>query len=152
HGEQPADLDLLRHLAKLDLYALTVTKLDAEPLAVRNVGLRDLHAALGETEPAHAVRQPRRTEPDLRDLQSIAFLQQNIFCRDFQSVEFEFTMAAVLVRPHDGNTPQDAPARLVLVKQERGQPRRLSSLVRATRMKCPAPSAPVANHLCPLTI
>ena len=74
HHQQAADLDLLRHLAELDLHALAVGEPDAEALALLDIGLRDLHAALGEAEPAHAMRQPRRSEPDLRRAQTVADL------------------------------------------------------------------------------
>ena len=108
-------------LAELDLHAFAVGELDAEALAPSDVFLRDLHAALGEAEPAHAVRQPRRTEPDLRDAQAVAVIHQHVFVRDFEPVEFELAMAAVLLRPHDRNAAHDAPAGLVLVIEERGE-------------------------------
>ena len=101
HGEQAPDLDLLRHLAELDLHAFAVGELDAEAFAVVDVVLRDLHAALGLPEPAHAMRQPRRAEPDLRDLQAVADAEQHVVVGDFEAVEFELAMAAVLLRSHD---------------------------------------------------
>ena len=121
HGEQPADLNLLRHLTELDLHALTIAELDAEALALRHVGLRDFHAAFRLAKPTHAVGQPRGSEPDLRDLQPVALVQQDVFGRDFQSVELELAMAAVFMRPHDRNAAHDSPARLILVKQKCGQ-------------------------------
>ena len=39
HGEQPADLDLLRDFAQFDLHAFAVAKLDAETFAVRSHNL-----------------------------------------------------------------------------------------------------------------
>src|SRR5262249_7976806 len=121
HGEQPTDLNLLRHFAKLDLHAFPIAQLHAEALALRNVGLRDFHAAFRLAKPAHAMGQPRGPEPDLRDLQSVTFAQKDVFGRDFQSIEFELAVATVLMRPHDRNAAYDSPAGLVLVKQERRQ-------------------------------
>ena len=95
------------------------------------------------------MRQPRRPKPDLRAAQAVAILDQHVFGRDFQAVEFELAMAAVLLRPHDRDAAHDAPARLVLVKEEGGEAAARSSEVRAIRMKCAAPSAPVMNHLRP---
>ena len=121
HRKQPADLDLLGHLAELDLHAFAIGKLHAKTLAMSNVLLRDFHAALGEAEPSHAVRQPRRTEPDLRDLEAITFTQQHVLARNFQSIEFELAVTAMLVRAHDRDAANDAPARLILVVEERRQ-------------------------------
>ena len=121
HGEQPADLDLLRHLPELDLHAFAVTELDAKALTFCNVSLRNLHAAFGEAQPAHAVRQACRPKPDLRDLEFIALVQQDVFGRNFESVELELAMTAMLMRSHDRDTAQNAPAGLILVEQERSQ-------------------------------
>ena len=68
---------------------------------------------------------------------------------DFKAVELELAMAAMLLRPHDLDAAHDAPAGLVLVNRNVVMPLRLSSEVRAARMKCAAPSAPVMNHLRP---
>src|SRR5262245_49253526 len=113
HGEKPPDLNLVRHLAELDLHALAVGELDAESLAAVHVVLGDLHAALGKPEPAHAMGEPRRTEAYLRDLQPVADAHQHVLVRHFEPLEGEFAMAAVLLRPHDRDAPQDAPAGLV---------------------------------------
>src|SRR6516164_3345620 len=64
HGQQPPDLNALGDLAELDLHTFAVGELDAEPFSSVDVILRDLQAALGPPEPTHAVRQPRRAEPD----------------------------------------------------------------------------------------
>ena len=65
------------------------------------------------------------------DAQAVAFVHQHVLGRDFQTVEFELAMAAVLLRPHDRDAPHDAPARLVLVIEERGQP--AARIVRGAR-------------------
>ena len=65
--------------------------------------------------------QPRRAEADLRRAQTVALGHQHVLHRDFQPVEFELAMAAVLLRPHDRNAAQDAPAGLVLVIEEGGE-------------------------------
>ena len=101
HGEEAADLDLVRDLAELDLHALAVGELDAETFAVLHIGLRDLHAALGEPEPAHAMRQPRRAEPDLRHLQAVADAHQDVVLGDFEPVETQLAGAAVFLRARD---------------------------------------------------
>ena len=95
------------------------------------------------------MRQPRRTEPDLGDLQSVADAEQYVVVGDFEAVEFKLAMPAVLLRTHDGDAAHDAPARLIAMIEEGGEPRRLSSDVRATTMKCAASAAPVMNHLRP---
>ena len=66
--------------------------------------------------------QPRRAEPDLRDFQPVADTEQNVFVGDFKAVEFELAMAAVLLRTHDADAADDAPARLVAVIEKRGEP------------------------------
>src|SRR5262245_16229043 len=76
HGEQAADLDLVRHLAELDLHALAVGKPYAEAFAPRHVVLGDLHATLRPAEPAHAVGEACRAEPDLRHPQPVADAEQ----------------------------------------------------------------------------
>ena len=68
------------------------------------------------------MREPRRAEPDLRHLQAVADIHQHVLVRDFEPVELELAMAAVLLRSHDPDAAHDAPARLVLVKEERGEP------------------------------
>src|SRR3984957_12239817 len=103
HGQQAADLDLLGDLAELDLDALAVRELDAEALAIVHIGLGDLHAALGLPEPAHAVGEPRRTETHLGDAQAVAHIEENVVVVDFEAVEFELAVAAMLLRPHDAD-------------------------------------------------
>src|SRR5262245_43559961 len=122
HHEEPSDLDAVRHLAELDLHALAVGEPHSEAFALRHVGLRDLHRALGEAEPAHAMGEPRRPEPDLGDAQAIADLHQHVLLGHFQALEEKLAVAAVLLRPHDRNAAQDAPARLVAVIEEGGEP------------------------------
>src|SRR5262249_28950194 len=122
HGEQAPDLDLVRHLAELDLHALAVGEPDAETFAPRHVVLRDLHAALRPAEPAHAVGQARRAEPDLRHPQPVADTEQHVIVGNLQPVEFELAVAAVLLRTHDPDAPHDAPAGLIAVIEERGEP------------------------------
>src|SRR6185437_299242 len=121
HGEEPPDLNLLRHLAELDLHAFAVGELDAETFAVVDVGLRDVEAALRQAEPAHAVRQPRRAEPDLRHLQAVADAEQHVVVVDFEAVELQLAMPAVLFGAHDGDAAHHARARLVAVIKKRGE-------------------------------
>src|SRR5262249_41408091 len=122
HGEQPPDLDLVRHLTELDLHALAVGEPDAEPLAPRHVSLGDLDAALGPAEPAHAVGEPRRPQPDLGDAEPVADLEQHVLVRHFEAVELELAVAAVLLRPHDPDAPHDAPAGLIAVVEKGREP------------------------------
>ena len=142
-------MNVVADLAELHLHAFAVGELDAETFAAADIVLRDFDAALGPAEPAHAMRQPRRTKPDLDDLEAVAEAAEHVVVGDFEAVEFELAMAAVLLRAHDLDAAHDAPARLILVKEKGGEPPRLSSEVRAARMKCAAPSAPVMNHLRP---
>src|SRR5262249_5011551 len=94
---------------------------DAEAFSFVDVVLRDLQAPFGPAEPAHAMRQPRRTEPDLRHLQPVADAEQHVVIVDLKALEFELAMAAMFLRSHDWNTPHHAPARLVAVIEECGQ-------------------------------
>src|SRR5262245_18960618 len=112
----------MRHLAEVDLHAFAVSESYPEPLAMGDISLCNLHAALGEAEPAHAVGESRGAEPDLGDAQSIADLHQHVLVRHFESFEEKLAVAAVLLRPHDRNAAQDAPARLVAVIEEGGEP------------------------------
>src|SRR3569833_2944034 len=111
----------MRDLAERDLHALPVGELDADALAALDIVLRDLHAALGDAAPAHAVREPRGAEPDLRRFKPVALAHQHALERNFQAVEFQLAMAAVLLRPHDRDAALDAPTGLVLVEQESGE-------------------------------
>ena len=121
HHQQPPDLDLMRDLAEVDLHALAVGEPHSKAFALSDVGLRDLHRALGQPEPAHAVGEPRGPEPDLGDPQSVADLHQHVLVGHFEPLEDQFAVSAVLLRPHDGNAAQDAPARLVTVIEEGGE-------------------------------
>ena len=121
----------LATVAQLDLHALAIDQLHPEALARRRVILRDLHAALGKSEPAHAMRQPRGAKPHLRQLQPLPFPEQHRIRRDHEPVERQFAMPAMLLRPHDRDAPDDAPARLVAVEEERRQP--VARIVRGPR-------------------
>src|SRR5277367_3220645 len=63
-----------------------------------------------------------RAEPDLRDLEPVADAEQDIVVGDFEAVEFELAMAAVLFRTHDADAAHDAPARLIAMIKKRSQP------------------------------
>src|SRR5271168_2519234 len=67
------------------------------------------------------MREPRRAKPDLGDFLTVADTKEHVVVGDFEAVEFKLAMAAVLFRPHDLDAPHDAPARLILVIEERGQ-------------------------------
>ena len=95
------------------------------------IGLRDLDAALGETEPAHAMRQPGWTKPDLGDLESLPFAEKHVLGRDLETIEFNLAMPAMFLRSHDRDAAQDAPTRLVAVEQESGEP--VARIVRGAR-------------------
>src|SRR5215471_1579609 len=150
HGEQPTDLDLLRHFAEFDLYAFAVAEFDTEAFAFRDVSLRNFHTALGKSEPAHAMRQSCRTKPDLRNLESVAFFKQQILSRNFQPVELEFAMAAMLMRPHDGDAPHESPAWLVLVEQKRCQTTPLVLAGTGNKNEMPRPLGAGGKPLAPL--
>src|SRR5262249_32605820 len=111
----------LRDLAELDLHAFPVGKPDAEAFALAGVISRNLQAAFGETQPAHAMRQSRRAEPDLCHFQSVADAERHVLIGNFQAVEFELAMAAMLLRSHDRDAAHDPPARLVAMVQKRGE-------------------------------
>src|SRR5262249_29178469 len=121
HHQQPSDLDAVRDVAELDLHALAVGEPDAETLALVDISLRDLAAALGEPEPAHAMGEPRRPEPDLGDAQSIADVHQHVLVGYFEAIENELAVAAMLLGAHDRNAPHDLEAGLAAMKQETGE-------------------------------
>src|SRR6185312_8293836 len=105
-------LDAVGDITELDLHALAVGELDAEAFALVDVCLRDLAAALGEAEPAHAVGEPGGAEPDLGDAEPIADLHQYVLVRNLQPVENQLAVAAVLLRTHDRDAPHEFPAGL----------------------------------------
>jgi hypothetical protein len=61
-------------------------------------------------------------QPDLRDLEAVAHVHQPRIVGNLQSVEFDLAVAAMLLGPHDRDAAHDAPAGLVAIEQERGQP------------------------------
>ena len=75
--------------------------------------------------------EARRPEPDLGDAQSVADLHQHVLVGHFEPFEGEFAVAAMLLRPHDRDAAQDAPAGLVAVEEERGEP--AARIVRGAR-------------------
>jgi hypothetical protein len=118
HGEQPPDVDPFGRVAQHHAHRFARPQRLAEGLALGHIGAGDLHAALGEAEPAHAVGEAGRAKPDLGDLEPVALLQQAVLERDLEPVELEFAYAAMLVRPHVGDAPDDAPVRIVLAVEE----------------------------------
>src|SRR6218665_887824 len=64
------------------------------------------------------MRETRRAETNLRDLETIAHFQQTTFVRNFQTVENDFAVPAVLFRPHDGNATLDTPPRLRSIEEK----------------------------------
>jgi hypothetical protein len=91
-----------------------------------HVRQRDLERAARHPEPAHAVREPRLPEADLRHLEAVADVQQHVLVGDLEPVERELAVPAVFFRPHDGDAAHDAPTRLAGVEEER---RKASALV-----------------------
>ena len=87
----------------------------------RDVVGGDVERAPREPQPAHAVREPRGAEADLRDLEPVADVHQPVLVGDLEPVELELAVPAVLLRAHDRNAPHDAPAGLVAVEHERGE-------------------------------
>ena len=65
------------------------------------------------------MREPRRPEPDLGDAQAVAEAHQHVLVGDFEALEDELAVPAVLLRAHDRDAPHDVPARLVAVIEER---------------------------------
>ncbi len=55
----------------------------AEGVAILRIGARDLDAALRKPEPAHAMGEARGAKADLRELQPVALVHQEIGNRDF---------------------------------------------------------------------
>jgi len=112
-----------RQIPQHHLDAFTVGKAHAEAFAPLGIVHGDLHSTLRQAQPAHAMRETRRSEPDLGDLQPPSLFEQEILFGNLQSIELDFAMPAMLLRPHDGYPPDDPPAGLILVEHERGQPR-----------------------------
>jgi len=57
---------------------------------------------------------------DLGRLEAVPDFHEHVFVPDFEPLELDLAVPAVLFRPHDGNRAHDAPARLVGVEEERG--------------------------------
>ncbi len=66
------------------------------------------------------MRQPCRTKPNLHDPQAVADTAEHIVVMHLKAIELEFAVSAVLLRAHDLDTADDAPAGLILVEQKRG--------------------------------
>ncbi len=54
--------------------------------------------------------------------QAVADAEEHVVVGDFEAVEFELAMPAVLLRPHDADAADDAPAGLIAVIEKRGEP------------------------------
>ena len=92
----------------------------AESLApARIVGGRFVCAA-GSPQPAHAMRQPRRCQPNLRVLQALAGFTQHIGHRHPQTFKPHHGVSAGEAGVHRVHLPLDADTRLVHVGQEHG--------------------------------
>ena len=59
---------------------------------------------------------------DLRAFEAVADAKEHVFVGDFEAVEFQFAVPAVLLRAHDFDATGDAPAGLIAVIEKRGQP------------------------------
>jgi len=114
-------VDVLGGITQHPLHALVLRQRLAETHALRDIATGFFQAALGKPQPAHAVREARGAEADLRHLEAVADFQQAALVRNFQAVEHDLAMPAVLFRPHDGNAALNAPARLRGIEQEGGQ-------------------------------
>ena len=110
---QQAGVDVHRRLAHERLHALLVGEPGAERLALGDVGRGDLQGPLRHPQPAHAVREPRGAQANLRHLEAVADFEQAVLVRNLQPLEDQLAVAAMLLGPHDRNAPRDAPARLV---------------------------------------
>src|SRR3990167_4034474 len=89
HHQKPPVRDLGGDLAEPDLHRFAGSEANPETLANRDVVSGNFEAALGEPQPAHAVGETRRTEPDLGDAEAVADLHQAVRVGDFEAVEFE---------------------------------------------------------------
>ena len=65
--------------------------------------------------------EARRPQPDLGDFQPVTHLHQAVFIRNFKPVKDQLAMPAMFFRAHNGNPAADMPARLIFMKQKRGQ-------------------------------
>ena len=131
HGEQPADFNFHRRLAHQALHAFAINQLHAEGIALRDAFHGNFQSTPRQSQPAHAVREPRHAQAHLRQLQSIAFIHQQMLIRDFQPIEFQFAMPAMFFRSHDRNAAHNLPARLIGAEQKGGKP--LAGIIRRAR-------------------
>ena len=67
------------------------------------------------------MREAGRPEPYLGGSQAVAHLHQHVLVRDLEPFEHQLAVPAVLLRSHDGNAAQDAPAGLVAMKEKGGE-------------------------------
>src|SRR5262245_34886188 len=99
HGKEPANVKVARYIAKHELHGFPVRKLCSEGFSLSHVALSLFQAALCEPQPPHAMGEPRRPEPDLRDLESVTLLEQPMLDGYFEATEFQLAHAAVFLRP-----------------------------------------------------
>ncbi len=68
--------------------------MSAERLALGDAIESDVEAAARDTEPAHAVGEPRRSEPDLRVAEAFARLPEHRIVRNEAILEPHLTVSA----------------------------------------------------------
>src|SRR6202012_3945900 len=76
---------------------------------------------LRHAEPPHAMGEPGGTKANLHSLHALAFAHQPVLIGNFQAIENQLAMTAMLFRAHDGNAPLDMPAGLLAVEEKSRQ-------------------------------
>ena len=92
----------------------------AESLAPTCIVGGSFVCAAGSAQPAHAMRQPRRCQPNLRVLQALTGFTQHIGHRHPQAFKPHHSVPTGEAGVHRVHLPLDANARLVHVGQEHG--------------------------------
>ena len=150
HGEKTPDVNVHRGFAHHPLHPLVLGKGEAEALALLHVLRGDLEGPLGEPEPAHAVGEAGGPEADLGRLEAVPMSMRT------SSSPTSSPSNSISQCPPCSSGPMMGTVRTMRQpgwsawKRNAESPRRASSEVRATTMKCFASRAPVMNHLHPV--
>ena len=126
----------------------------AEELALGGVVERDIERAPRKSEPAHAVRQPRRRKARLREAEAETDLAEHGIVGHPAVVEHELGVPAGERAVDRRDAPLDAHAGFAPSTMNIDAPRSpaSSSSVRAMQITKAAPSAPVTKRLRPLML
>ena len=129
--------------------ALVLAERLPNDMRVARILRRDVVRAQRRAEPAHAMRQARRSQPHLRVLKAFADLAQHVVARNPQVLDVDHRVPAHEARSIVSSTPRDLERGVRQIGQKHGAVAGAIA-VRAMMIANAAPSAPVISHLRPL--